>query len=103
MTLLGPASELYTYLLVAPAVAFELVAAFSKRSDAVSRSLVVAAFLFLLLAILRVAFFARYENAWVFSLQPLGALLFLAYALKTYFSEAFRGPQDTGYSLVRSS
>jgi hypothetical protein len=103
MTLLGPASELYTYLLVAPAVAFELVAAFSKRSDAVSRSLVVAAFLFLLLAILRVAFFARYENAWVFSLQPLGALFFLAYALKTYFSEAFRGPQDTGYSLVRSS
>lgn len=103
MTLLGPASELYTYLLVAPAVAFELVAAFSKRSDAVSRSLVVAAFLFLLLAILRVAFFARYENAWIFSLQPLGALLFLAYALKTYFSEAFRGSQDTGYSLVRSS
>ena len=37
MTLLGPASELYTYLLVAPALAFEIVATFSRRRDAVSR------------------------------------------------------------------
>jgi Glycosyltransferase family 87 len=96
MTLLGPASELYTYLLVAPAVSFELVAAFSKRSDPISRSLLVAAFLFLLGAILRVAFFPRYENVYVFSLQPLGALFFLVYALKNYFSEAFRAPRDAG-------
>ena len=96
MTLLGPASELYTYLLVAPAVSFELVAAFSKRSDPISRSLLVAAFLFLLGAILRVAFLPRYENASVLSLQPLGALFFLVYALKYYFNEAFRAPRDAG-------
>jgi hypothetical protein len=96
MTLLGPASELYTYLLVAPAVSFELVAAFSKRSDPISRSLLVAAFLFLLGAILRVAFFPRYENVYVLSLQPVGALFFLVYALKNYFSEAFRAPRDAG-------
>ena len=78
MTLLGPASELYTYLLVAPAVGLEIVATFSRRSDAVSRSLVLAAFLFLFAAILRVGFFPRYENAYVLSLQPLGALFFLS-------------------------
>jgi Glycosyltransferase family 87 len=102
MTLLGPASELYTYLLVAPAVAFELVTTFSKPSDAVSRSLIVAAFLFLLAAILRVAFFPRYEDAYVLSLQPLGALFFLVYAVKNYFGEACGSPRDAGHSVVGS-
>jgi Glycosyltransferase family 87 len=93
MTLLGPASELYTYLLIAPAAAFELVATFSKRSDAVSRSLIATAFLLLLAAILRVAFFHRFESVYVFSLQPLGALCFLVYALRNYFGEACWSPK----------
>jgi hypothetical protein len=100
MTLLGPASELYTYLLVAPAVAFEIVATFSKRSDVVSRSLVLTAFLFLLAAILRVGFFPRYENAYVLSLQPLGALFFLVYALRNYFGDLWISPRDTGHSVL---
>ena len=79
------------------------MATFSKRSDAVSRSLVVAAFLFLLAAILRVAFFPRYENAYVFSLQPLGALFFLIYGLKNYFSTAFRSPRETSHSVLSNS
>ena len=103
MTLLGPASELYTYLLVAPAVAFEIVATFSRRSDAVSRSLVLAAFLFLLAAILRVGFFPRYENAYVLSLQPLGALFFLVYALRNYFGDIWVSPRDTGRSILGSA
>jgi Glycosyltransferase family 87 len=88
MTLLGPATELYTYLLLAPAVAFELVTKFSTRSDAVLRALLVAAYLFLLAAILRVAFIPRYQSVYVFSLQPVGALFFLLYALKNYFSNS---------------
>ena len=100
MTLLGPASELYTYLLVAPAIAFEMVAAFSKRRDAVSRSLVFAAFLFLLAAILRVGFFARYDNPYALSLQPLGALFFLGYALRKYFGEVLNRPRNTGHSVL---
>ena len=39
MTLLGPASELHTYLLLGPAVAFGLVEVFSDRSDTLSRAL----------------------------------------------------------------
>jgi Glycosyltransferase family 87 len=88
MTLLGPASELYTYLLIAPAVAFELVETFSRRSDAVSRALIVTAYLFLLLAILRVAFIPRYQSVYLFSLQPVGAMFFFLYALKNYLSES---------------
>jgi len=103
MTLLGPASELYTYLLVAPAVAFEMVAAFSKRGDAVSRSLVLAAFLFLLAAILRVGFFPRYDNPYALSLQPLGALFFLVYALRKYFGEVLNHPRNTGHSVLSST
>ena len=103
MTLLGPASELYTYLLVAPAVAFEIVATFSRRSDAVSRWLVLAAFLFLLAAILRVGFFPRYENAYVLSLQPLGALFFLVYALRNYFGDLWVSPRATARSVLGSA
>ena len=103
MTLLGPASELYTYIVVAPAVAFEIVATFSRRSDAVSRSLVLAAFLFLLAAILRVGFFPRYENAYVLSLQPLGALFFLVYALRNYFGDIWISPRDSGHSVLSST
>ena len=103
ITLLGPASELYTYLLVAPAVAFELVLTFSRRSDAVSRWLVGTAFLFLLAAILRVAFFPRYENAYVLSLQPLGALFFLVYALRNYFGDLWIGPRNSGHSVLSST
>ena len=103
MTLLGPASELYTYLLVAPAIAFEMVAAFSKRGDAVSRSLVLAAFLFLLAAILRVGFFPRYDNPYALSLQPLGALFFLVYALRKYFGEVLNRPRNTGHSVLSST
>jgi hypothetical protein len=103
MTLLGPASELYTYLLVAPAVGFEIVATFSRRSDAVSRSLVLAAFLFLLAAILRVGFFPRYENAYVLSLQPLGALFFLVYALRNYFGDLWISPRAAGRSVLGSA
>jgi glycosyl transferase family 87 len=100
MTLLGPASELYTYLLIAPAVAFEVVATFSKRSELVSRALVVAAFLFLLAAILGVAFFPQYENVYVLSLQPLGALLFLVYALRKYFGDVWSSPRDSEHSVL---
>ena len=103
MLLLGPASELYTYLLVAPAVAFELVLTFSRRSDALSRWLVVTAFLFLLAAILRVAFFPRYENAYVLSLQPLGALFFLVYALRNYFGDLWISPRNSGHSVLSST
>jgi Glycosyltransferase family 87 len=103
MTLLGPASELYTYLLVAPAIAFEMVAAFSKRGDAVSRSLVLAALLFLLAAIFRVGFFPRYDNPYALSLQPLGALFFLGYALRKYFGEVLNRPRNTGHSVLSST
>ena len=87
MTLLGPASELHTYLLLGPAVAFGLVEAISARSDAVLRALSVTAYLLLLLAILRVAFIPRYANVYILSLQPVGAAFFLLYALKYYLSE----------------
>jgi hypothetical protein len=103
MTLLGPASELSTYLLLAPAIAFEIVATFSRRKDAISRWLVVAAFLFQLAAILRVAFFPRYENVYVLSLQPLGALVFLVYALRKYFGGVLSSPRDSGRSVLSST
>ena len=79
------------------------MAAFSRRRDAVSRWLVVAAFLLQLAAILRVAFFPRYENVYVFSLQPLGALVFLVYALRNYFGEVLSSPRDSGRSILSST
>ncbi|HEY5743364.1 MAG TPA: glycosyltransferase family 87 protein [Terrimicrobiaceae bacterium] len=96
MTLLGPASELYTYLLVAPAVAFELVTRLSGRSKAVWQFLVFGAYLFLLMAILRVAFIPRVQSAYLFSLQPVGAFLFFLYSLQNYFGNSSWQPAFVG-------
>lgn len=79
MTLLGPASELHAYLLLAPAVAMALVESFSRRSSTALRVLSALAYVLLLLAILRVGFIPKYKELWVLTFQPIAAILFLVY------------------------
>ena len=88
MALLGPASEIHAYLLVAPAAVFCLVESFSRRSDPVTRGFAAIAYVCLLLAILRVAFIPKMNSPYLLVLQPLGALALLGYALRRYV----RGP-----------
>ena len=84
MTLLGPASELHTWLLLGPAVVLAVVETWSREARPALRALSLATYAILLMAILRVAFVPRWNPAWILSLQPVGAMVFLAYCVMRY-------------------
>jgi hypothetical protein len=84
MTLLGLAVELHAYLLLGPAVVLAVVETWSRTAGPALRVLSLAAYGILLLAILRVAFVPRWDPAWILSLQPVGATVFLAYCILRY-------------------
>jgi len=84
MTLLGPASELHAWLLLAPAAAFAFVESFALKTSKPLRVLSAIAYILLLLAILRVGFIPKYKELWILTLQPIAAIFFLAYTLLRY-------------------
>ncbi len=81
MTLLGPATESYTYILLAPAAALCLVNAFAARQPLPMRAAASAAYLLLLAAVARNSFAPHFHPAWMLAAQPLGAAALLAYAV----------------------
>jgi hypothetical protein len=81
MTLCGPATESYTYLILAPAVILALVQAFDAPHPAGLRTLVTGAFVLQLLAAARASFLPHFKPAWALSILPCSALVFLAYTL----------------------
>lgn len=81
MTLCGPATESYTYLILAPAIILALVQAFDAHQPALLRALILAAFVLQLVAAVRASFFPHFKTFWALSVLPLSALLFLAYTL----------------------
>ena len=81
MTLCGPATESYTYLILAPAVILALVQAFEAPQPARLRALVGGAFALQLLAAARASFLPHFKPAWALSILPCSALLFLGYTL----------------------
>jgi hypothetical protein len=81
MTLCGPATESYTYLILAPAVILALVQAFDAPQPTGLRALVAGAFALQLLAASRASFLPHFKPAWALSILPFSALGFLAYTL----------------------
>jgi hypothetical protein len=88
MTLCGPATESYTYLILAPAIVLALVQAFDGRQPALLRALVSAAYILQLLAVTRASFLPHFKPFWALSVLPFSALLFLAYALLWLFNNS---------------
>ena len=86
MTLCGPATESYTYLILAPAMVLALVQAFAARQPALLRALISAAFILQLLAATRASFLPHFKPFWALSVLPFSALLFLAYTLLWLFN-----------------
>jgi hypothetical protein len=93
MTLCGPATESYTYLILAPAIILALVQAFDARQPAPLRVLVTAAFVLQLLAATRSSFLPHFKPFWALSVQPFSALLFLVYTLLWLFNNSL-WPED---------
>lgn len=87
MILCGPASEMHAYLLIAPAAAFAVAESFFGRMPAGLRVLAALSYFCLLFALLRVAFLHKFEPGWILAIQPVGALILLAYALWRYLDD----------------
>jgi hypothetical protein len=88
MTLCGPATESYTYLILAPAVILALVQAFNAHQPAELRALVSAAFILQLLAATRASFLPHFKPSWALAIQPCSALVFLVYTLLWLFNNS---------------
>ncbi len=99
MTLCGPATESYTYLILAPAVILALVQAFDADQPAELRALVSAAFILQLLAATRASFLPHFKPSWALSIQPVSALVFLVYTLLWLFNNSL-WPEDRGEALL---
>jgi Glycosyltransferase family 87 len=95
MTLCGPATESYTYLILAPAVILALVQAFNAHQPAELRALVSAAFILQLLAATRASFLPHFKPSWALAIQPCSALVFLVYTLWWLFNNSLWG-EDRG-------
>jgi hypothetical protein len=88
MTLCGPATESYTYLILAPATVLALVQAFEGHQPMQLRVLVSAAYILQLLAVTRASFLPHFKPFWALSVLPFSALLLLAYALLWLFNNS---------------
>jgi hypothetical protein len=88
MTLLGPATESETYLLLAPAAGIGVVQAFSVKISPLARSLAATAFALLIVGIIRGHLFTHTHNVWFRAVQPLGAIVFCGYAVFWLKNEA---------------
>jgi len=95
MTLCGPATESYTYLILAPAIVLALVQAFDGHQPAPLRILVFAAYILQLLAVTRASFLPHFKPFWALSVLPFSALLFLAYSLLWLFNNPLWPVKET--------
>jgi Glycosyltransferase family 87 len=92
MTLCGPATESYTYVLLAAPTVLALVQSFNAGQPAWLRAWISAAFALQLLAVMRASFLPHFKPFWALSIQPLAALLFLAYCLFWLPNDSFWTP-----------
>jgi hypothetical protein len=90
MPLCGPATEAHTYLLLAPALVLALVQSFHERQPTLLRGLLSLAFILQLINHdSRTLYLFHFKQRWVFSAQPLSALLFLGYCVYWLLNDSF--------------
>jgi hypothetical protein len=88
MTLCGPATESYTYLILVPAILLALVQSFDAHQPASLRGLIFTAFILQLLAATRASFLPHLKPFWALSVQPFSAVVFLVYTLLWLFNDS---------------
>jgi hypothetical protein len=88
MLLFGPATEDATYAMIAPALSFAMVQAFSQTAPSWMRVLICVSYAVLLFGLTLNAFFGLKKTPYSMSVQPLGALLFAAYTVSWIFNSA---------------
>ena len=81
MLLFGPATEDATYAMIAPALSFAAIQAFSRMTPTWMRVLICVSYAVLLVGLILNAFFGLKKTPYSMSVQPLGALLFAGYTV----------------------
>jgi hypothetical protein len=90
MTLFGMATEGFTYLLLAPAVAFACFQSLDHPHSRWLRPLGLSALILLLLAVAKNSLIPRWNQIpWLHALQPMAALLFSGYCLYWLLSDRY--------------
>jgi hypothetical protein len=77
MTLFGPATEIQTYVLLAPAVVLTLVNALLYPRPSWLRVGLLVVYFLMVLAVARTSFLPSQKGLWILTIQPVAALLFL--------------------------
>ena len=81
MTLLGPATEPLTYVLLAPAAVLALTSLFLSRQSPWLKGWALGVYILLVLSVARASFLPHQKGLVVLTIQPIAALLFLAFCL----------------------
>jgi len=77
MTLCGPATELQTYVLLAPVVVLTLIDAVLNPRPLWLRAGLLVVYLLMVLAVARTSFLPSQKGLWILTIQPVAAILFL--------------------------
>ena len=89
MMLLGPATEAYTYLLLAPVLILVLTHVFTESGSTGLKLWVSSAFILQLIAVAKASLLPRFTPVWIFSPQPVSALLFLGACLVWLLDDSY--------------
>jgi hypothetical protein len=89
MTLCGPATESYTYMLLAPATVLALLESFHSSQSSGARILAFSSVLLQYIAIARASFMPHFKPFWILAALPASALLFLGYCLLWLLNDSF--------------
>jgi hypothetical protein len=81
MTLCGPATELQTYVLLAPAIVLTVVNAVFGSQPLWLRIGMLLVYLLMVLAVARTSFLPSQKGLWILTIQPVAAILFLVCCL----------------------
>ncbi len=88
MTLCGPATESYTYMILAPAIIVSIVQAFAAHQPRTLRALSATAFVLQFAAVARASFIPHFKPFWALSILPISGLILLIYTLLWLFNES---------------
>jgi hypothetical protein len=100
MTLCGPATESYTYLLLAAPAILALLHSLHSGQVFWIRFGIWASVALQLLAVARASFLPHFKPFWILASLPVSALLFLVYCLAWLFNDAV-WPARTGAPATR--
>jgi hypothetical protein len=96
MTVCGPATELQTYVLLAPVVVLMLVNSLLHLQTRWLQIGLVSVYVLLVMAVARTSFLPSLKSLWVLTIQPVAAVIFLGFCIACFVPDAIWQKQLSG-------